>query len=91
MAISTISGNLTLADLASSLTAQEQLNFQQVTGLAAHATQVLNVVTTVDQPKQLGILSIVASGKPSPGAKLLSETVYVLGVKTPVDVYRLPA
>jgi hypothetical protein len=47
-------------------------------------------MTTVDQSQQLGALSICAAGAASPGTKILSSTVYISGVKTNIDLYRLP-
>ncbi len=84
-----ISGTLTMDVLAASLTTNEQLNFQEVTALAADSTQVQNLVTTKDQPNQLGALSLCATGATSPGTKLFSTTVYISSEKKAVDVYRL--
>ncbi len=84
-----ISGTLTMDNLAASLTAHEQLVFQEVTALTADATQVQNLVTTVSQPNQLGALAICASGANSAGTKLFSTTAYISGAKSAVDVYRL--
>jgi hypothetical protein len=85
-----VAGNLTMVNLAATLTKHEQLAFEQVTGLAVDPAQARNLVTTVDQPLQLGALSICAKGGASGGTKVLSTTAYIAGTKTGVDVYRLP-
>jgi hypothetical protein len=85
-----VSADLTLETLAATLTRREQLAFEQVTVLSIDPTEVRNLVTTVTQPQQLGALSIVAAGTTSPGTKILSSTVYISGVKTNIDLYRLP-
>jgi hypothetical protein len=85
-----ISGNLSMADLADRLTKQEQLGFQQVTGLAIDPTQVRNLVTTVSQENQLGVLTVVAKGAASTGTKVLSTSAYVSGTATDIDLYRQP-
>jgi hypothetical protein len=84
-----ITGTLTMDNLAASLTVHEQLMFQQVTALKVDLIQVRNLVTTVDQPDQLGALAICAKGAQSAGTKLFSTTAYISGVKSAVDVYRL--
>jgi hypothetical protein len=84
-----VSGDLTMVDLAATLTQNEQLLFEQVTGLAVDPTQARNLVTMVDQANILGTLAIVAKGGASGGMKILSTTVYISGTKTDVDVYRL--
>lgn len=84
-----VSGDLSMDDLAATLTSDEQLGFQQVTGLAIDTTQPRNLVTTISQNTQLGALSIVAKGAASSGTKVLSSTVYISGAKTDVDVFRL--
>jgi hypothetical protein len=84
-----ILGTLTMDNLASSLTVHEQLVFQEVTALTVDTTRVGNLVTTVDQPNELGALAICASGAQSAGTKLFSTNAYISGVKSAVDVYRL--
>lgn len=84
-----ISGSLTMDNLAASLTVHEQLVFQEVTALTVDKTQIRNLVTTIDQPNQLGALAICASGAQCAGTKLFSTTVYISGSKSAVDVYRL--
>jgi hypothetical protein len=84
-----VSGDLTMENLAATLTKHEQLALEQVTALSIDSTQVRNLVTTVSQPKQLGALSICAAGAASPGTKILSTTVYISGAKTNIDLYRL--
>jgi hypothetical protein len=78
-----------MKELASSLTTHEQLEFIQVTALAADTPQVRNLVTTVPHPDPLGSLAICAQGANQAGTKLFSATVYISGITTSVDVYRL--
>lgn len=85
-----VAGNLTMENLAATLTRNEQLAFEQVTALTIDPTQVRNLVTTVSQPQQLGALSICAAGAAIQGTKVLSTTVYISGAKTNIDLYRLP-
>ena len=84
-----VSGNLTMENLAATLTRREQTAFEQVTALMIDPTQVRNLVTTVSQTQQLGALSICAAGATSQGTKVLSATVYISGAKTSIDLYRL--
>lgn len=86
-----VDGNLSMPDLAATLTRKEQLDFQQLTGLAVDPAQPRNQATFINQNNQLGKIAIVAKGASSQGTKILSTTVYVNGTKTDVDVYRLPA
>jgi hypothetical protein len=83
-----VPGTLTMDSLAATLTRQEQEAFVQVTALTIDTTKVGNLVTFVDQPNQLGALSIVAKGAAGEGTKILSTTVYIASAKTDVDVYR---
>jgi hypothetical protein len=85
-----VSGDLTMDNLAATLTRREQLAFEQVTALSIDPAQTRNLVTTVSQPQQLGALSICAAGAVSQGTKILSTTVYISGAKTNIDLYRLP-
>ena len=85
-----VSGNLTMDNLAATLTRREQMAFEQVTALAIDPSKTRNLVTTVTQDQQLGALSICAKDAASQGTKVLSTTVYVSGKKTDVDLYRLP-
>jgi hypothetical protein len=85
-----VSGDLSMEDLAATLTSDEQLGFQEVTGLAIDPAQPRNLVTTISQPNAPGPLAIVARDADSAGTKFLSPTVYISGAKTDVDVYRLP-
>ena len=85
-----VSGDLTMDNLAATLTRREQSAFEQVTALSIDPAQTRNLVTTVSQPQQLGALSICAAGAASQGTKILSTTVYISGTKTNVDLYRLP-
>jgi len=85
-----ISGNLSMADLGDRLTEQEQLGFQQVTGLAMDTNHVRNLVTAESQPNQLGALTVVAQGAASTGTKVLSTKAYVSGTATDIDLYRQP-
>jgi hypothetical protein len=84
-----VSGDLTMDNLAATLTRREQTAFEQVTALSIDSTQARNLVTTVNQPQQLGALSICAAGAASQGTKILSTTVYISGAKTNIDLYRL--
>jgi hypothetical protein len=81
-----------MGDLANILTSQESLDRTQVTALTMDtaAGSQGNLVTFIAQPKQLGRLSICASGATSPGTKILSTTININGTQTNVDVYRLP-
>jgi hypothetical protein len=85
-----VDGNLSMADLAATLTSKEQLEFLELTGLAADGTQPRNLATFKNQNNQLGSLAIVAKGASSPGTKILSTNAYISGTKTDIDVYRLP-
>jgi hypothetical protein len=88
--ITPVSGDLSMEDLAATLTSDEQMGFQEVTGLAIDPAAPRNLVTTISQPNAPGPLAIVARGADSAGTKFLSPTVYISGTKTDVDVYRLP-
>ncbi len=79
-----------MVDLAATLTAEEQSQFEQMTALAVDPAAARNLATFIAQPAQLGELSICASGAVSAGTKVLSTTAYISGVKTKIDVYRLP-
>jgi hypothetical protein len=85
-----VSGNLSMGDLAATLTKQEQLLFEQLTGLTVDNTQVRNLATTVAQVNQLGMLAICTQGANQQGTRILSTNAYILGTATAVDVYRLP-
>lgn len=86
-----VAGNLSMSDLAATLTRKEQLDFLQLTGLASdqQATPPRNLATFVNNQSQLGSLSICASGATSTGTKILSVRAYISGRLTPIDVYRL--
>ncbi|MGA3349707.1 MAG: hypothetical protein ABSC33_11855 [Candidatus Sulfotelmatobacter sp.] len=84
-----VSGDLTMDDLAATLTRREQSAFEQVTALTIDPAQTRNLVTTVSQPQQLGALSICAAGASSQGTKILSTTAYISGTKTNINLYRL--
>jgi hypothetical protein len=85
-----VAGNLSMDDLAATLTRNEQ-DFTQLTVLAVDSATGAtgNLATFIAQDNQLGALAVVASGATSPGTKVLSATVFVSGVSTAVDVYRL--
>lgn len=85
-----VRGDLTMEGLSATLTRREQDAFEEVTALTFDATQARNLVTTVSQNKQLGALSICATGGTSQGIKVLSTTAYISGAKTKIDLYRLP-
>ncbi len=84
----TVSGNLTMENLAATLTKLEQVGFEQVTGLAIDPAQVRNRVTTVAQTQQLGVLSICTAGAAHDGTKILTAKVYISGVTKAIDLYR---
>jgi hypothetical protein len=83
-------GNLSMDDLAATLTSQEQLAFEQLTVLTIDPAKPRNLATFIDQPNQVGKLAIVAKDAASQGTKILSTTAFVSGAKTDIDVYRLP-
>jgi hypothetical protein len=83
-----VSGDLTMENLAATLTRREQLAFEQVTTLSIDPTQARNLVTTVSQSQQLGALSICAAGATNQGTKVLSTTAYISGAQTNIDLYR---
>lgn len=83
-----VAANLSMDDLAATLTTKEQLDLERVTGLTADTTQARNLVATVNDDTDLGPLAICASGAASSGTKLLSTTAYILGSKQAVDLYR---
>jgi len=85
-----VAGNLTMENLAGTLTSEEQLGFEQLTVLVADKSASRNLATFINQPAKLGALAICASGTPSAGTKVLSASIYVSGAQTQVDVYRLP-
>ena len=87
--INPVPSNLSMEDLAATLTNEEQLGFERLTALAADPAQPRNLATFVADPTQLGALSICASGSPSSGDKVLSTTAYSSGALTKIDVYRL--
>ena len=85
-----VSGDLSMEDLAATLTKTEQLDCERVTGLAIDTTQARNLATTVNDDQQLSDLAICAAGASSAGTKLLSTTAYIGGKQTEIDLYRLP-
>lgn len=84
-----VAGNLSMQDLAATLTSAEQLQFEQLTALTFDTAQPRNLATFINQNNQLGMLAIVAKGAASKGTKILSVTAYIGGAKTAIDVYRL--
>ncbi|HWG21347.1 MAG TPA: hypothetical protein VG225_12525 [Terracidiphilus sp.] len=85
-----VDGNLTMEDLAATLTREEQLAFEQLTALTVDPSQPRNLATFIAQDEQLGMLAICATGAAAQGAKILSTTAYVKQTQTKIDVYRLP-
>ena len=85
-----VSGDLSMEDLAASLTTYEQLVFEEVKDLKADDATSKNIVTIVDCPNQLGALFICKAGGASGGNKLFSATAFISDHKMEVDVYRLP-
>ncbi len=90
---SPVSGALTEQTLASTLSGNEQLMLEQLTGLSFDPNKVGNLATFISQPNiTLGLLAIVDKGATSPGTKIIAAaTVYIQGAKKDVDVYRLPS
>jgi len=86
-----VDGNLSMADLAATLTRNEQ-DFARLTVLAIDtkpgSTQ--NLATFENADDQLGMLAVVGRGATSDGQKIMSPTVYIKGTKTDIDIYRLP-
>lgn len=88
-----VDANLSMVNLAATLTSKEQLSFFQLTGLTVDTTQTRNLAAFDNQANpnvQLGSLAICSKGATSPGTKILSTTAYISGTKTDIDVYRLP-
>jgi hypothetical protein len=85
-----VSGELTMENLAATLTRREQLDLEQVTKLVIDTTQPRNLVTTVSQPNQLGSINICAAGGTNDGTKMFSTTAYICGAQKKIDLYRLP-
>lgn len=85
-----VSGDLSMENLAASLTTYEQLVFEKVSVLKADATSSKNILTLEDCPDQLGALFICKAGGASGGNKLFTTTAFISGHKLDVDVYRLP-
>jgi hypothetical protein len=89
-------GNMSMSGLAAYLTDKEQLNLAQVTKLVVDpaAEKKSNIATYIAQPDQLGAVLICASGaKPDQTTDTtppLSTTAYISGIKTAIDIYRLP-
>ncbi len=85
-----VSGQLSLQQLADTLTKYEQYDFQRVTGLVADHAGSRNLVTLTPEPQRLGRIAVASTGSTGSGVKFLSAIVYVSGVETHVDLYRLP-
>jgi len=85
-----VDGNLSMDNLAATMTSEEQLGFERLTALAVDTTQPRNLATFDNEQNQLGKLAVVAKDAASPGTKILSANVYISAIKTDVDVYRLP-
>jgi hypothetical protein len=83
-------GGWSMVELASYLTIKEQLNFAQLVDLKPDSTTARNMATFIDQPAQLGPLSVVGRGDAGQGTKILSTTAFISGTKTDIDLYRLP-
>lgn len=86
---SPVSGDLSMDDLAATLTVEEQSQFEQLTALVIDPNAARNLATFITHADLLGELNIVASGAPSAGTKILSPTAYIEGKQTKIDVYRL--
>jgi len=85
-----VAGNLSMDDLAATLTSEEQLGFEQLTGLHVDPNAVRNLAAFIEQNNPLGKLAVVARGAASEGQNIMSPNVYISGAKTDIDVYRLP-
>jgi len=84
-----VPGNLSMEELAATLTSEEQLGFERLTALVIDPAQPRNLATFVADTTQLGALVVCASGSAGGGEKILSTMAYVSGAVTKVDVYRL--
>ena len=84
-----VAGDLTTEGLAATLTSEEQLGFEQLTGIQVDSGKARNLATFIDQPNQLGPVAICVCGAACQGTKILSTTAYISGAPTKIDVYRL--
>jgi hypothetical protein len=86
-----VPGDLSMADLAATLTRQEQLKFQQLEDLKqSPENDGKNSATFKETAAQLGPLTIVDSGAASSGKKLFETKALILQKLTSIDVYRSP-
>lgn len=87
-----VGGNLSMDDLAATLTSEEQLGFEQLTVLAADSGNARNLATFVASTSAQGGLAICAAGGTAQGTKIMSGvTVFINGAQAKIDVYRLPS
>jgi hypothetical protein len=86
-----ITGKFSREDLAAAINRREQLDSVELTALRADPSSASNrnLCTFTDQPERLAELSICKVGAACAGKKLFSAKVYLLGVLTDVDIYRL--
>ncbi len=86
-----VPGDLSKADLAATLTKQEQLRFQELEDLKQSTeNDKKNSASFKESTTQMSALAIVDSGVASAGKKLFATKALVLKELTSVDVYRLP-
>ena len=84
-----VSGQLSMQQLADTLTKYEQLDFQRVTGLVADHANSRNLVTFTPESQRLGRIAIFATGNASSGTKFLSAIALISGAETHIDLCRL--
>ncbi len=88
-----VEGDLSMESLAATLKREEDLGFEQLTGLEMDNAAKRNRATFINQPvgaAKLGGLAIVAKDAASAGTKVFSLTAYINSVATAIDIYRLP-
>ena len=83
-----VPGDMSMDDLAATLTSHEQLTFEQLTSLAPDDSHARNLATFVAQNNTLGELCICASGTTGTGTKLFTTSAFIHGEKAKIDVYR---
>ncbi len=87
----TLDGALDLKSLSEKLNLYEQLRFLELRQITVHPqSSGMNLGTFSSQPQQLRPLVVVVKGTPCEGTKFLEAKIFVVGVLTPVEVYRLP-
>jgi hypothetical protein len=87
-----VAGDETLDQLSDTLTTHESLRREQLTGLVADTggTGKRNLATFENRTQDAGSLTVVKAGATSSGTKIFAKkSIYVQGVLTDVDVYRM--